>query len=291
MQINEYYTRNLDNAMHFAYHARVNRLLAKQTFTVPKLAAAKTAYANAFAKEDEIYGTLRKDTRTDRLKDLDAERDQYYTTLTATLRALVKFPDATKAKQAQTLLDVTKIYNISVRDAYDRESSKLTNLGQDLTGKYAETVSALGLTANVEGLIQANDAFIKLFDERLDDQTAKELAALKNARAEVDEAYARLVALINACALLEDEATYAEVIQKINGYIVDSRLRTHKKASSAGNSGGSSAGDDTAPGEDDDAEGGDTPEGENPEGGNTPGGDGNNGGGSSGSGDKEDSIG
>ena len=290
MQINEYYTRNLDNAMHFAYHARVNRLMEKQTFATAKLAEAKTAYAEAFAREDTVYGLLRKDSRTNQLKELDAKRDQYYTTLTATLRALAKFPDATKAGQAQMLLDVAKVYDISVRDAYDRESSKLTNLGQDLTGKYAETVSALGLTANVEGLIQANDAFIKLFDERLDDQTAKELAALKNARAEVDEAYARLVALINACALLEDEATYAEVIQKINGYIVDSRRRAHKKASSAGNSGGSSAGDGTAPGEDDDAEGGDTPEGENPEGGNTPGGDNDNGG-SSGSGDKEDSIG
>ena len=287
MQINEYYTRNLDNAMHFAYHARVNRLMEKQTFATAKLAAAKTAYAEAFAREDTVYGLLRKDSRTNQLKELDAKRDQYYTTLTATLRALAKFPDATKAAQAQTLLDVAKVYDISVRDAYDRESSKLTNLGQDLTGKYAETVSALGLTANVEGLIQANDAFIKLFDERLDDQTAKELAALKNARAEVDEAYARLVALINACALLEDEATYAEVIQKINGYIVDSRLRTHKKASSGSSSGGSSAGDDTNPGEDDEpGDGADTPESENPEGGNTPGGDDNTGGG-----DKEDSIG
>ena len=291
MQVNEFYTRNLDNAMHFAFHERVNELMSSQTFATPKLAEAKTAYAEAFAREDTVYGLLRKDTRTGRLKDLDAERDQYYQALYTSLKLFAKSPDAAKAAQAQTLLDVAKIYGISTREAYDRESAKLTNLGQDLTEKYAEAVGALGLTSQVEALVRTNEEFKKVFNERLKDQSVQEVAALQNARTEVDDAYVRLIALLNACALLEDGHAYDELIQNVNGCIADTRLRTHRKASSGGNSGGSSAGDGTAPGEDGDAEGGDTPEGENPEGGSnnggsTPGGDGNNG-----SGDKEDSIG
>lgn len=290
MQVNNYYTRDLDNAMHFAYHERVNSLMAEQTFTVAKLAAAKEAYAKAFAKEDTVYGTLRKDARTNQLKELDTERDRYYMALNASVKALLRNPDAARAAQAQAILDAMKVYKIKTTDAYDRESSKLTNLGQDLTGKYAEQVSALGLESYVQGFIHANDEFKKLFNERLKDQSVQELSALKNARTEVDEAYSRLIALLNACALLEDGHAYDELIQNINGCIADTRQRTHKKAS-LGSSSGESSGEGTAPGEDDDTEGSDTPEGENPEGGNTPGGDGNNGGGSSGSGDKEDSIG
>ena len=289
MQVNEYYTRNLDNAMHFAFYERVNTLIAEQTFTVPKLAAAKTAYAAAFAKEDAAYGTLRKDARTNLLKDLDTQRDQYYMALNTSLKLFAKSPDAARAAQAQALLDAAKVYTIRVNDSYDRESSKLTNLGQDLTGKYAEQVSALGLTSYVEALVRINEEFKKVFNERLKDQSVQELSALKNARTEVDEAYSRLIALLNAYVLLEDDHAYDELIQNINGCIADSRLRTHKKASSGSSSGGSSAGDDTNPGEDDEpSDGADTPESETPEGGNTPGGDGN--GGSSGS-DKEDSIG
>lgn len=291
MQINEYYMRNLDNAMHFAFHERVNELMSEQTFTVAKLNEAKEAYAKAFAREDTVYGLLRKDARTNRLKNLDAERDRYYVALTASLKASLRNPDPEQAELAQAVLDAVKVYNIKTTDAYDRESAKLTNLGQDLTETYAEAVELLGLTTYVEQLVRLNNEFKKVFYERLKDQSVQELAAMKNARAEVDDAYARLIALINACALLEDGHAYDELIQNVNGCIADTRQRTHKKASLGSTSGGSSSGDGTEGGDDEPGDGTDTPEGENPEGGSTPGGNGNNGGGSSGGGDKEDSIG
>lgn len=233
MQARHYYTRDLDNAMHFAFHARVNELMGEHTFAAAPLNAAKAAYAKAFVQEDEAYGTLRKDARTARLKALDTERRKYYMVLNTSLKAFAKLPDKRKAAQARAVLDAARVYRIRISDSYDRTSAKLTNLGQDLAEKYAATVGALGMTAYAEGMIRANDEFKRLFDERLNDRSARVSYAMRRARARVNAAYARLVALLNACALLEDGHGYDEVIQKLNGYIADSRLRTRRKSSPA----------------------------------------------------------
>ena len=80
-------------------------------------------------------------------------------------------------------------------------------------------ITKLGLGNLMTQLKTANEAVRTLMAQRNDERTYQQKAALATARKQADEAYHDFVTMLNAAALMDDEYTYEELINRINELI------------------------------------------------------------------------
>ena len=119
-------------------------------------------------------------------------------------------------KAAQRLERLLKDYNIDPKMQLDRETGLLLNLISDLETKSAADVTALALTPVVQAMKQANDKLREVTRARANDRAVQIVGQLKQAQHASDEAYRTLIQKVNALAVVEGEADYADFISKMN---------------------------------------------------------------------------
>ena len=127
----------------------------------------------------------------------------------------------------------------------DDETGLVTNFIQDLReDKYTAYLAALGLDEWLKALETANNQCATLTVQRSNGIT--ETGASKAARNALNTAYADLVELLNALAVVNDDnAPYAEVFGKINNRIkhYEDVLANRAGVAAAGNAGADTADD------------------------------------------------
>lgn len=103
---------------------------------------------------------------------------------------------------------------------FDRETGLMMNLIGDLEEKYKAEVAALSLDSLVAAMKAANEKVRTAMSARNAEDSARQVGAMKTARAAVDEAYRLLVKYVNAYALIEGDADYADLVARMNALIV-----------------------------------------------------------------------
>ena len=166
-------------------------------------------------------------------------------------------------KAAQRLERLLKDYNIDPKMQLDRETGLLLNLISDLETKSAADVTALALTPVVQAMKQANDKLREVTRARANDRAVQIVGQLKQAQHASDEAYRTLVQKVNALAVVEGEADYADFISKMNEQVKHYKQEVLPKAKKKGD--GKQPGDGGKPGEGKKpGDGGKTPDGKKP---------------------------
>ena len=181
-----------------------------------------TALNGAVGAVDSAYKQSRASDYTKRIADEDTRRDNLYTALKNQVQMYLKFDfDQEMQEAAQLLWNIIKKYGIDVSENYSEESGKLQQMLQELDTNYqAELrITKLGLGSLVTQLKTANEAVRTLMAQRNDERTYQQKAALATARKQADEAYHDFVTMLNAAALMDDEYTYEELINRINELI------------------------------------------------------------------------
>ncbi|MGP1481570.1 MAG: DUF6261 family protein [Hoylesella enoeca] len=210
---------NFGNAAHILFVrtavGRAEACEALKTKATEELKALK----KALEKEDELFVQSQKDLTTDDMKEADKRRDVLYRALKKAVEAAVDFPVKASSDAGIRLRQLLKDHEIDPKMQLDKETSLLMNLTADLKGKFADDVALLGLTPLVVELAQSNDLFYKLAEARIDNQALVVLGQMKVLRAASDEAYRVLVRKVNALAVIEGEAAYADFIDKMNAEI------------------------------------------------------------------------
>ena len=164
-------------------------------------------------------------------------------------------------KAAARLEQLLKDYNINPAMQLDRETGLLLNLISDLETKSAADVTALALTPVVQAMKQANDKLREVTRARANDRAVQIVGQLKQAQHASDEAYRTLVQKVNALAVVEGEADYADFISKMNEQVKHYKQEVLPKAKKkdGGKQPGDKPGDGKKPGE-----GGKKPDGKKP---------------------------
>jgi uncharacterized protein YwgA len=247
--------------------------------TDPALVGLVNNLKNAHVAEDEALKVSTKNTKSDAIREADAQRDAAYTSIKQVLNSYKKFPDEAHSTPANELLQLFKSYGITGNMQLDRETGMLVNLVTDLETKYAAQVKTLGIEVFVSNLKQANNLVHTLLVSRDKENAQVVVGSLRSARTAVDKAYHDIVKMINALVLTEGEAKYASFISYLNSGITRYKRQVLGQKSTA--TGNGSTGGDEKPGD-----GGNTGGDEKPgDGGNTGGGNedgGNTGGGNEG---------
>ena len=102
---------------------------------------------------------------------------------------------------------------------YNKESSAITNRNAELLNNYAADVVTAGATEWLNRDNAANDEFIAHFGERANEEAARLVSNVRDSRNLTEDAYNAIVEQVNALALINGDADYAEFIDKVNYYV------------------------------------------------------------------------
>lgn len=216
MEIQGFDVHSLNNGAHFLFIRNVLDRAESDRKIAGKLSAQVSALRTAMEAEDEALKISQKSLLTDEISLADQQRDAQYIILKKIVNGYRGIPLEPLSHAEKVLNQLLKDYAINPKAQLDKETGLLINLIGDLETKYATEAAALGLTAIVAQLKEANEKVRQFTSERTDERTAKVAGAMKAARAECDEAFRTLVRFVNAYALIEGDADYAGFIAYMN---------------------------------------------------------------------------
>lgn len=201
MQVEQISIARAANAAHYEYLATVQKRIEAVRLDNPLWEKAVEEFAEAFKNEDTAFKQYRSSEHTNSLQEMDEERDKQYASLRDAIKTYAKFPIAETAQKAEPLLRVIQNYKITTRENYMKESGLIDNMLQDLM-QHTTQLQGLGLDPLASQLRASNDRVRQLIAERNNERSEQVFGELKAARNESDKAYAALVMVTNAYALL-----------------------------------------------------------------------------------------
>lgn len=207
---------HIANAAHFLFMSDMASRAAADSAVLAKCAAQVEALRAAVAAEDECVQMSAKSMVTDGIAEADRARDRLFAGYKKAVSGYEGFPDESLAEAARTLSQHIRDYRIDVRSQRDKETGLLMNFVQDLEGRLAPHVAALSLGVFVEKLRQANEELRILTEKRMDERASRVPGAMKAAREASDAAWRELSRHVNARAVIEGEADYAQFIDYAN---------------------------------------------------------------------------
>ena len=238
---------HMSNGSHFLFITDTVGLATADAKVKTKVTAELTALQTALKAEDDALALSKANLLSKEIKAIDAERDKHYKGLRKAITFFLNHPDAELVKAAARLEQLLKDYNIDPKMQLDRETGLLLNLISDLETKSAADVTALALTPVVQAMKQANDKLREVTRARANDRAVQIVGQLKQAQHASDEAYRALVQKVNALAVVEGEADYADFISKMNEQVKHYKQEVLPKAKKK--DGGKQPGDGGKPGD------------------------------------------
>ncbi|MDR2886542.1 MAG: DUF6261 family protein, partial [Bacteroidales bacterium] len=222
MKITHIRLPRLSNDEHFQLFQFLIALVKSIGAAVLKVEARFAALETLHRREDEALKKITKSALTEQINDADAGRDDVFRGLSnAVLSGLSHFNPALRqaAERLQAVLDA---YGNVAQKSHIAETSAVYNLVQELKLKHGGDVDLLGLTPWATELGRRNTTVQTLIEKRADESAARPSLALKEVRAELDEAYRAFAELTDALAVVArenataDAAVYDSFISRLN---------------------------------------------------------------------------
>lgn len=188
----------MPNALYAQFMSDADFQVQRVTPEALKIKKCYQTFSDARATFDEAFVKQQKDNRSAQLVDRDSVRDRIYRCISGHAKADLLSSNPDKQSKAQILINKLDAVGYLPGLGNNEESARMDDLGKDLkVSPMKEVVEALGLTAEVDAMIAANDAFIALSRERTEDKKTVQLAT-KEARMVLDPAYRDMIAVVNS---------------------------------------------------------------------------------------------
>ncbi len=167
----------------------------------------------------------RRSTQTLELAQLDTQRDYVLRSFITNLKLYVGSPNAEQVQAAQVLLALVDKYGKNIPSMpYRQETAAITNLLQDMDLKEnADLLKKLFAEHWVTSLRTANTQFEQTMLSRTDTASESSSEKSKTARVAVHTAFEKLCEMINALAIVQGEAAYSRIIDRINQLVLESQ--------------------------------------------------------------------
>lgn len=207
--------------------------------TVPdSLKQVYSLFATAWQTESNAYKKSTRSVWTAQIHEWDGVRDNRLTAIRSMVQAYLHMSDTAKKQAAEVLQEVLTRYKVKTDAQLDLETQGITQLLEELERNYdvKQAVKTLGLTDTVTEMSEANEQVRKMIEDRQNEYSTRVEQELRTARKETDEAYARLVQMVNALAVTTaDEsgfsqyAAFIRVMNELIEHYVQSILPKGKK--------------------------------------------------------------
>jgi hypothetical protein len=222
MKIENIHGLHLSNALHLQFVGETKGLIEKYSPSALKIVPQYDDLRVKIEKEDLCYKVIRKSDLSEAKENADQARDAVIIGISEAVRTAVRHFESAVSEAAKRLKIVLDAYNMPVsliRLPYDAETVSIVNLLQEFDGKYLADVQTTGLTPWVTELRARNEEFDRLAKAYNEQQAEKPPFSMKDARNETDEAYGKIVLVINALTVMEGETAYAPFVTELNELI------------------------------------------------------------------------
>ncbi|GBU24898.1 hypothetical protein R83H12_01533 [Fibrobacteria bacterium R8-3-H12] len=219
---------HLRNDAHFQFHTEFKDLVAQHNPETLKITPLFEAYLPLYGRVDEALKKIVKSEYTAKIHEADKARDEIWAGMAEMNDAALKHFNPATREAAGRLKIVFDTYGNVANKPLNEETSAIYNILQELQGKYAADMDAVGITQWATELQTRNAAFETLVKERFDETAARTTdIVMKQARAQLDEAYRGIVELVNALAVVEGVAAYEAFIKTLNAVIAKYAVKHH----------------------------------------------------------------
>ncbi len=249
----------LTNAQYFSFMTAFGEQLTAAAFTVPAIQTRQTALAQQTALVDKYLKIQQGSYLSQEIYNADHRGDLAYGTAHAIVLAWLGKEFQPQATAAEMLNRVFKLYKINTSAQYDEQWGLIDNFLTDIRKpELADHIQTLGIGAPLQALEECSTQMKALIRQRDDELNGKVKGALAQARKDCDKAYNDVLDIIEAAALMADNATpYYEFITRWNTALTRYIQQIIDKK--GGKSGGTNNGGSTSTGTGDSGTGTDTP--------------------------------
>ena len=206
----------------------------------PELSALHTALAFF----DSELKRSAKNLKTDDVDEADKAMDNAYTGFKETARCMALYPPTAEIGSAlKRVNQKVKDYKIDTTTDMNAEMALIANLLTDLEGTLASDIALLGLSAWVTRLRSTYETLHTLVFERTNENALTAPRQLSQARLSAEDAYRKLLQMLNAHILIEGDAEYRDCVLLLNGEVThyNQTIIARRKPAGSGSSSGSSS--------------------------------------------------
>lgn len=144
--------------------------------------------------------------------------------LTQLSKMLTEHPDTKVQEAAAAVYAIMEKYGDITNMSYNEEYGNLHNALQELSGVDAAKLKLVLADALLTELTAGYKAFMEASSERDAEEAKKEVGAVRKMRLAAEAAYRTLVDRVNALALVNGEAEYAQFVDKVNEIVASAKV-------------------------------------------------------------------
>lgn len=186
---------------------------------------------------DGLDSALKVDTTVPSAKwvtEADAARDFAYNALYYYVKAMTAHPDASIAAAAERALAILEKYGNPTAKPQLEESGILHNLLQELkAAKEAGDFTDLDIEPWLTRLQNAETSFLNATDAKVQEEATREVGLSKQARQAADDAYRKLVDIVNMLASMHGDEKFATFIGNVNALVEQQRTKLKTRATNS----------------------------------------------------------
>lgn len=246
MQITSFKIGNLRIEEVFAFHQRIQQYAQDLPTTGALIAEGLPETSVTFlttgvdthrAAVDGLDSALKVSTTVPSAKwvmEADAARDFAYSGLYNYVKAMTAHPDASIAAAAEKALAILDKYGNPTAKPQLEESGILHNLLQELkAAKEAGDFTDLDIEPWLTRLQNAETSFLNATDAKVQEEAAREVGLSKQARLAADDAYRKLVDIVNMLAAMHGDEKFATFIGNVNALVEQQRTKLKTRATNS----------------------------------------------------------
>lgn len=246
MQITSFKLGNLRIEEDFAFHQRVQQYAEELPTTGALIAEGLPETSVTFLTTgvnthktavESLDSALKVSTTVPSAKwvtEADASRDSAWSGLYYYVKAMTAHPDASIAAAAERALAILEKYGNPTAKPQLEESGILHNLLQELNeAKEAGDFNGLDIEPWLTRLENAETSFLNATDEKVQEEAAREVGLSKQARQAADDAYRKLVDIVNMLAAMHGDEKFATFIGNVNALVEQQRAKLKTRATNS----------------------------------------------------------
>jgi hypothetical protein len=215
----------LRNEEWFSFYRDYRQFVENTTAKALKIERLFGIFLPLYVMADGLIEKIRKSKITDRITDLDKQRDNTFHGLVYTIKASRLHFNTIKSTAAKNLEPLLYHYNDLADRPYEEESGGIYNFLQEIRTNYKDEVNVLELTPWLDELERNNDEFKNAMLERTYEAVDKPEMKLFDVRKEVDSCYRKMIERMEAFIILKEEEAEED---GANREAIEEELKAHK---------------------------------------------------------------
>ena len=203
------------------FHKKVLTLIGTTTAAALHVEGLEPPYTAAVETLSSIVNRPTTYVATQSRQDVDDRRDRFVGVIHQIINAHKTNPIAEKKAASNTLDALMAPYRSIARHQYAKETEEINGMLAVLEANPEET-ALLGLTDEVAGLKEANEAFEAVIDEKIAEEQARQAVSdtdSKEAMSVANNLYDQIVLTVNAYAIVSPTDEIEGFIDQLNATV------------------------------------------------------------------------